>query len=472
MAMVSFITDVIVIGAGLSGLQTAIGIQAAGHSCVVLEATDRVGGKTLSIKSDPNDKKGDGVVDVGAAWVNDSNQSEIWKLFDKYDIGAIIQRATGTSFLQADNGIVIPHPYHEQPLDDASAEEQRRVYEAIQTEIDAMDLERPERSPRARELDSVTFADYARKIGPHIGEQLASSAMASLLGVEADEVSALYAINYIKSGGGVHIIASDEKDGAQYIRGRRGMQAIAQGLASDLEPGTVRLNTVVKSVQQTAKGTYRVTSAKGAVFEAKHVVVSVPTSLYRTIDFSPPLPKLKQRLSASTSMGNYNKVVLVFDRPWWREAGLSGVMTTTSADLGPILFTRDTSSEKDGQWSISCFIAGDRARSWAKQPKAKRLKSVLDQFRAVFSTAASVPQPVAVHERIWSHDPFFRGAPSPVMGPGVLTTIGSDTLRKPVGKIHFVGTETAIVWKGYMDGAIRSGYRGAEEVVARLRAEE
>lgn len=100
--------DVVVIGAGLSGLQTAVNIQAAGYSCIVLEAIDRVGGKVLSIKSSSNST---GVNDEGAAWVNDSNQSEIWKLFEKYNVGALVQRVTGLSFQEAANGSVEAHPY-------------------------------------------------------------------------------------------------------------------------------------------------------------------------------------------------------------------------------------------------------------------------------------------------------------------------------------------------------------------------
>lgn len=105
------VADAIVVGAGLSGLQVALNIQMAGYSCIVLEANSRVGGKTLSIKSSP---KQAGVNDIGAAWVNDSNQSEIWKLFDKYNVGAIIQRATGTSLKQSEDGSTTAHLYHKE----------------------------------------------------------------------------------------------------------------------------------------------------------------------------------------------------------------------------------------------------------------------------------------------------------------------------------------------------------------------
>ncbi|XXG97383.1 hypothetical protein Hte_003684 [Hypoxylon texense] len=457
-------SDVLVIGAGLSGLQAAVKIRDAGFSCLVLEATDRVGGKTVSIKSS---SKPAGVNDLGATWLNDTNQSEIWKLFEKYNLGAVVQRATGTSLRQSEDGSTVAHPYHrESSGEDDGAAELRRVYGAILEAIEASDLEHPESGDHAQRLDAMTFAKFCQEVGPNVGAGIASVATTALLGVEADEVSALFIINYVKSGFGIQVISSDRKDGAQYIRARRGMQAISEGLASELAPGSLHLNTAVESVRQTQDGSYEVKSITGAVFEAKHVVVSIPTSLYGTIQFTPPLPERKRKLGESTALGYFTKVVLVFDRPWWHAADLSGVMTSHK---GPVSFTRDTSVPDDDQWSITCFLVGSMGRAWSESSDAERRKAVLEQFSAVFSTAATVPKPIAIHEKIWSEEPYFLGAPCPVMPPGVLTSLGSDVLREPVGNVHFVGTETSVVWKGYMDGAVRSGQRGAEEVIASLR---
>ncbi|OTA85280.1 hypothetical protein M434DRAFT_36162 [Hypoxylon sp. CO27-5] len=457
--------DVIVVGAGLSGLQAAVNIQAAGFSCLVLEANDRVGGKTLSIKSS---SKPAGVNDVGAAWVNDTNQAEIWKLFEKYNVGPVIQRATGTSFRQSEDGSVVTHPYHKESsgVDESRVDEMRRLYGAVHQAIEASNLEHPEKGPDAQKLDSITLAEFCQEVAPNIGVSIASALTGSLLGVEPQEVSALYIFNYMKSGSGLKSIISDEKDGAQYIRARHGMQTISEGLARELTPGSLHLNTVVKCIQKKDDGSYEVHSASGAAFAAKHVVVSIPTSLYRTIEFAPPLPEKKRKLGESTALGYYTKVVLVFDKPWWREADLSGVMTSFK---GPISFTRDTSVPEDDQWSISCFVVGEFGRDWNKSSVKDRREAVLGQFKSVFSTVTTALEPIAIHEKIWSEEPYFLGAPSPVMGPGVLTSLGSDVLREPVGNIHFVGTETSVIWKGYMDGAVRSGQRGAEEVIAGLQ---
>ncbi len=86
----SMSVDVVVVGGGLSGLQTAHDVQRAGYSCIVLEARDRVGGKTWSQPT-----KGGSVVDVGAAWINDSNQSRMYALAKRFDLELIEQNVNG-----------------------------------------------------------------------------------------------------------------------------------------------------------------------------------------------------------------------------------------------------------------------------------------------------------------------------------------------------------------------------------------
>jgi monoamine oxidase len=103
--------DVVVIGAGLSGLQAALSVRAAGLSVCVLEATDRVGGKTLSLQSCEK-----GVNDLGAAWINDTNQSEMFKLFQRYRMEGEIQVASGDNIWISKNGSVEKAPYGQPPV--------------------------------------------------------------------------------------------------------------------------------------------------------------------------------------------------------------------------------------------------------------------------------------------------------------------------------------------------------------------
>lgn len=86
--------DVVIVGAGLSGLEAARNVQAAGLSVLVLEARDRVGGKTWSQNTDGRSK-----VDLGAAWINDSNQSRMWAMAQKYGLETVKQNTVGDCIL-------------------------------------------------------------------------------------------------------------------------------------------------------------------------------------------------------------------------------------------------------------------------------------------------------------------------------------------------------------------------------------
>ncbi|KPM39414.1 hypothetical protein AK830_g7172 [Neonectria ditissima] len=458
-------TDVVVVGAGLSGLQAAVKIQAAGISCHVLEANDRVGGKTLTVKSSEDHP---GVNDVGAAWINDTNQSEIFQLFQRYGLQAETQRATGYSLRELEDGTTDSFPYGEDKMDDEQAVAMDKIMSTLRRSIEESNLEDPIAGPDATHLDSLAFDEYINEIvlSP-ITTVFANAISRSLLGVDADEVSALFVVNYFKSGTGIDNMLSDLRDGGQHLRARQGMQSISKGLAGELQPSSLHLSTTVRSIDQLAGQRCEVQSTSGAFFNCRKVIVSVPTPLYSSIQFTPPLPESKRLLSESTALGYYSKMVFVFSKPWWRDAGLSGIF---DSDQGPVSFSRDTSIPADDQWSISCFLVGGTGREWSKFPKATRQEKVWNQFRRVFASMVDVvPEPINVIEMEWAKQPHFLGAPSPVMKPGVLSSVGSATLRERFLNVHFVGTETSVVWKGYMDGAVRSGQRGADEVIAGLK---
>lgn len=102
--------DVVVVGAGLSGLQAANDIQRAGLSCVVLEARDRVGGKTWT-RTSANGK----LVDVGAAWINDTNQPKIYALAKKFNMELVKQNTDGDCVMQSSSEVASRFAYGDSP---------------------------------------------------------------------------------------------------------------------------------------------------------------------------------------------------------------------------------------------------------------------------------------------------------------------------------------------------------------------
>lgn len=248
-----------------------------------------------------------------------------------------------------------------------------------------------------------------------------------------------------------------------------GNQTISEKLAEEIGWKSVFLSKPVASVDQSQDGnSVVVLTQSGESFYGRKASISVPTTLYSTISFNPPLPPKKAVLSESTVMGYYSKAVFVFKDPWWQTAGLSGIL---DSEVGPISFTRDTSIPTDDQWSITCFIVGERGRQWSKLSKAARHKQAWEQFSQTFGKYVdSIPEPTNSLEVEWTKQEFHLGAPCPVMTPGILTAVGTE-LAKPFGDVHFVGTETSTVWRGYMEGAVRSGQRGGAEVVRELHNE-
>jgi monoamine oxidase len=238
-----------------------------------------------------------------------------------------------------------------------------------------------------------------------------------------------------------------------------GTQSFSKCLAERLEPGSLILSSSVRSIQQTAEGV-NVTSEQGD-YQCQRVIVSVPTPIYKEISFDPPLPKAKLELSRKTILGCTIKVILLYGSAWWRTANLTGIVQSFK---GPVVVARDTSVDERKQFSLTCFVVGEGGLQWAKKPKPERWALVHEQIKEIFSPFVEVPKPVETVEMNWVEEQWSQGCPCPAMPPGVMTKLG-HALRIPHGRVHFVGTETSFEWKGYMEGAARSGERGAKEVI-------
>ena len=135
------------------------------------------------------------------------------------------------------------------------------------------------------------------------------------------------------------------------------------------------------------------------------------------------------------------------------------------SEIGPIKVTFDTSPADGSVGIMMGFIGGHDARVWENRSDAERRTAALQNLANYFGNEALDPGEIV--EFNWSAEPWNRGCPVAVLGPGTLIDFGT-TLRMPVGRIHWAGTETSTYWNGYMDGAVRSGERAAQEVLAAL----
>ncbi|EWY94910.1 hypothetical protein FOYG_04059 [Fusarium oxysporum NRRL 32931] len=453
--------DVVIVGAGMSGVQAAYECHKAGLSYVLLEAHDRIGGRA---RSEVASNLGSGVVDMGAAWINDTSQSEMYKLSKDLGLDLITQRAEGAETWEYKEGNAFTAPYGEIAVSETQAPEVEKVFGALY----AVD---PSDERVAADLDSLTFSQYIeRTTDDATVRDLAKMISRALMGIEADVVSALWLVRFIKAGTGIENLISDLKDGAQYQRIRQGMSAFPQRLAQRLRPGSVRLSTPVTKVTQSSSGTCRVETFSGPTFTSKKVILSAPTPVYHKIQFEPPLPASKLLLSNSTLTGYYSKLIFVFSKPWWRESRLSGIMNTT---VGPISFTRDTCSEEDEQYSLTGFIVGSIGHEWSHKTREERKRLGWEQLKKMYGlVVSSIPEPINILEKEWIKDPWVMGGSCPGMPPGVLTSDAGRSLAAPHQNIHFVGSETSAEWTGFIEGALRSGHRGANEVITALKKQQ
>ncbi len=156
------------------------------------------------------------------------------------------------------------------------------------------------------------------------------------------------------------------------------------------------------------------------------------------------------------------KAQAIYDEPFWRAKGLTGAGMHTQL---PVSITVDNSPQ-DGTPGVLCgFIDGRNARRLGEEDAAERRRVVLDAFARHFGPRAASPREYV--EMDWTAEEWTRGCYGAHFPPGVWTEYG-PTLRAPVGRLHWAGTETSPIWNGYMEGAVRSGERAAREVLASL----
>jgi monoamine oxidase len=324
----------------------------------------------------------------------------------------------------------------------------------------------PWNTKNAAAWDRMTLDDWLRSEVPsEKGRAIFISACQSIWGADPKELSLLYVLQYAAAAGNAKNAGSFLRlittgGGAQEQRFVGGSQLISEKLADHLGRRVV-LKAPVHVVAQDGDGVRIV--ADGTTVDARQAILAVPPVLASRLAYSPALPKGKAALLKALVPGTLTKATAVYDRPFWRDAGLSGQGVT---DVGPARTTFDNSPPDGSLGVLLGFVGGSAYAPWGPLPADQRRAQVLESFVAFVGDQARAP--ADYFERDWTKERWTRGCPVAHTAPGVLTRYG-PWLRRAVGKVHFAGTETADYWLGYMDGAVRSGERAAREVLAALR---
>jgi monoamine oxidase len=456
--------DVLVIGAGLAGLAAARDVVAAGKSAIVLEARRRVGGRTL------NQPIGGGeVIEIGGQWIGPT-QDVLAKLAE--DVGV----ATYKTYNEGDNvyyrnGVLLPYStstpvFGAVPPDPSGAADAQQAIVRLDDMANQVPRDSPWTAPNAQEWDGQTVETWKQNnLTTDNGKFLLDVGIEAVFAAEPRDLSLLFLLFYIASAGNEDTPGTFERlintaGGAQESRFVGGSQLVSTRVAKALGK-RVALNAPARRIVQSSSGV-RVYSDRGQVFHGKQVIVAMAPTLAGRIRYQPALPALRDQLTQRAPNGSVIKCEAVYDKPFWRDDGLTGQAVS---DASPVRITFDNTPPDGSPGVLLGFIEGSAAREYGRKPASQRRTAVLNNFATYFGEKAL--KPTAYYEKNWSNEQWTRGCYTSYLPPGALLDFGT-ALREPAGRIHWAGTETATIWAGYMDGAVRSGQRAAKEALGAL----
>lgn len=416
---------------------------------MVLEARERVGGRTLNLPLE-----GGEVVEIGGQWVGPT-QEHVLALCEELGLETFPTYNDGRNLLELAGRRsrykgTIPRI---SPLVLADIERGRRRFNRLARSVPP---EEPWAAPDAERLDALTLGGWlSENVRSKRARSLFAIACGTVWGMEPSQVSLLWALTCVSSAGGFDALI-DVEGGAQQDRIVGGSQAICELIAEGLA-GSVRLGAAVSEISQ--DGDSVTVTAGGAPVRARRAIVAMAPNLCSRIRFEPQLPGRREQLTERMASGALTKCTAVYERPFWREQGLTGEAVS---DAGPLETSFDNSPPGGEPGVLVGFISGRAAVEHALRGLSERRRLVTEGLDRMFGEAARYP--LSYHEQAWSEERWSAGGPVCSPAPGTLTAYG-DELRRPAGRVHWAGAETATVWCGYMDGAVQSGERAAGEAL-------
>jgi len=441
--------DVVIIGAGLSGLNAGKKLTKGGKKVLILEAQDRVGGRTWSQPIDQHD-----FIDFGGQWIGKGHTC-MYQLVEEAGLKTFPTFTEGKNILRYNSNNDV-YKGEIPPLGLFSLLSTQKAINKFDRKASNISLETPWLSDNAYEMDQQSIGNWLDETISNKKARLLIKRLAEgELCQNVEDVSLLQALSSARATGSFKQ-AEKVEDGALRDRIFGGAQGVCNFLYSQLKD-SVKLNCPVSFVNQ-LENHISIGNDDFSV-KTRKVIVTAPLPVVKNIKFTPELPREKQMLINYMEMGTVIKCNAVYDNPFWRDMGLSGAMICLDE---VVELSVDNSIPGSDKGIITSLIHADRAKSLLKLSVPERREILLKAYANIFGEKALTP--LMYIDYSFTNNPWIGGAYSGNFKNGIYSKYGAH-LTKPSGNIHWAGTETSSLFKGFMEGALLSGERVAKEIL-------